>query len=557
MFTFRHIFINAFILIVNFTLLSQISAVDRIVKYNSTDATGDIQPAVDRIVKYNSTDATRNIQEALYSGADRVIIPYQGAGTKWISGPLRLASDTELVLEPGVILEAKSGAFTSTTPFLKVVSKSNITITGYGATIRMLIDEYTSGEGPTCISLYNCSNITVKGVTLQKSGGDGIYIGAGNSSQNYCDTVLIKDVTCDGNGRMGIAVISAKNLTVDNCEFKNTGQYNPSGLATGGPWAGICFEPNDAAERLENIIVKNSTFDNNKNYGLFFALSNQDNTTRKISINADNCYIKNSDYGIRFTYRKDSENDSFVEVKNSTIEDTETCAIYFENWAHGNSAIVTDCTIINPTQNSTIGDAIRIATASDTTVETGDINISGTYIYDNISPYALAIYGGNQDYHIKDVVGSLYADFNSSIYIRPSACVENIDVDLHKFYPDFDVAFSGDADDVGGTDSEAFLTSSDAIVYPGDYNGDGKTDLFVKGYGTYRTLYLANSAGDGFNVIFSGDAYGVGGTSNEAFFTSPDAIVYPGDYNGDGKTDLFGKGYQAYRFLYYIDGFYN
>ncbi|MTI29553.1 T9SS type A sorting domain-containing protein, partial [Xanthovirga aplysinae] len=61
---------------------------------------------------------------------------------------------------------------------------------------------------------------------------------------------------------------------------------------------------------------------------------------------------------------------------------------------------------------------------------------------------------------------------------------------------------------------------------------DGKTDLFVKGHGTYRALYLANVSGNGFSRVFMGNEDGVGGTDSEAFFTTTESkILYPWDYN--------------------------
>ncbi|MTI29556.1 trypsin-like serine protease, partial [Xanthovirga aplysinae] len=84
----------------------------------------------------------------------------------------------------------------------------------------------------------------------------------------------------------------------------------------------------------------------------------------------------------------------------------------------------------------------------------------------------------------------------------------------------------------------------------GDYNGDGKTDLFVRGLNKIRSMYLANSSGNSFTRVFMGDEDGVGGTDSEDFFTHPDANVFPGDYNGDGQTDLFVKGFGTYRALY-------
>ena len=103
----------------------------------------------------------------------------------------------------------------------------------------------------------------------------------------------------------------------------------------------------------------------------------------------------------------------------------------------------------------------------------------------------------------------------------------------------------------GGTDHEDWFTGSDAKIYTGDYNGDGKTDLFVKGHQNVRALYLARATNDGFiRKFLDSNTDGDGGTDKDLFFTSPEAEVYPGDYNGDGKTDLFVKGYQTNRTLY-------
>lgn len=101
-----------------------------------------------------------------------------------------------------------------------------------------------------------------------------------------------------------------------------------------------------------------------------------------------------------------------------------------------------------------------------------------------------------------------------------------------------------------------FFTGPGVSFNPGDYNGDGKTDFFIKGYTTWRGLYLANSTGRGFTRPFLGTADGVGGTDSEAFFTDAAANIYTGDYNGDGKTDLFIKGYGTWRALYITVGDY-
>ena len=53
---------------------------------------------------FDEEDATEAIQAAIRSGAKRVIVP--NVGKDWIVRPLQLASDQELVLEPGVVITA-------------------------------------------------------------------------------------------------------------------------------------------------------------------------------------------------------------------------------------------------------------------------------------------------------------------------------------------------------------------------------------------------------------------------------------------------------------------
>jgi hypothetical protein len=501
--------------------------------------------ALDYYVTYDPNDATSNIQAGIDSGADRVILSYQGSGTKWISGPLSLKSNMELVLEIGVVLEAKSGAFTSlTTPFIAITGKNNVGITGYGAAIRMLINEYTNGEWRHCLSVRGGSNITIKGVRFDKGGGDGIYLG---TYGGYCDTVLIQDVTCDGNARNGISIISAKNVTIDNCKLYNSGVYNPSGLAQYGPWDGIDFEPNYSEELLQNINITNCTFNNNKHSGIHFSLQNFTLSTLPVSIIVSDCYITSSDYGI-YVYPALNPGTGYIDIEDCTIENTDVNGLKFLDWHHDSIDIdITNCTLINPTESTSKG-AIELSANTNISYTTGNFDLSNIYVYRCKSPYILALEGASQNYGIEDVVATIYTEQPDS-NILYNNYYYNINASIYRLVVEFNTAFSSYADNIGGTDSELFLTSPDTQVYTGDYNGDGKTDMFIKGYGTYRGLYVANLNGDGFYRPFMANGTGVVG-GIDAWVCEPTAKVYPGDYNGDGKTDLFVKGYGTYRGLY-------
>jgi RHS repeat-associated protein len=72
------------------------------------------------------------------------------------------------------------------------------------------------------------------------------------------------------------------------------------------------------------------------------------------------------------------------------------------------------------------------------------------------------------------------------------------------------------------------------LVKPGDFNGDGQADLFLQAMelDNANLAYLSNSKGR-FNSYYQA-------WDNSSIDWTPDSHkIYPGDFNGDGRTDLF------------------
>ncbi|MFC4097897.1 PKD domain-containing protein [Euzebyella saccharophila] len=232
---------------------------------------------------FNSSDATDAIYSALTSGSSYVVIDKQSSD--WIVKPLKLfrLSNMTIVFEQGVTLRAKSGAFSSSSSILfQLVSPENITIEGNGATLRMNKSEYNSMENRHALSIHSGNDVTVKNLTLRDSGGDGIYIAGGNSS-NYSKDITIDGVVCDNNRRQGMTIISAENVYVRNSTFKGSSGADPE--------SGVDLEPNNSDERLVNINFDNCKFTENDSHGVLISTGKLKSSSKPISIS-----IKNSEF---------------------------------------------------------------------------------------------------------------------------------------------------------------------------------------------------------------------------------------------------------------------
>ena len=245
---------------------------------------------------FDRTDATRCLQAAIDSHAPRLIVDHCGA--PWITDKIRLASNQEIVFEKGVEIVAKKGAFLGRGDALfSLICVSNVTLRGYGATLRMRRSDYDAppyakAEWRHALNIQSCANIRVLGLTLTESGGDGIYLGC-QGEQGPNRDVLIRDVVCEKNYRQGISVISAENLLIENTVMRDT-----AGTA---PEAGIDFEPNRSGERLKNCVMRNCVTSNNRGDGYDLYLPNLTRASEPLSIRIENCRSTGDRAGVRLT----------------------------------------------------------------------------------------------------------------------------------------------------------------------------------------------------------------------------------------------------------------
>ncbi len=340
---------------------------------------------------FNEGDSTAALQEAMNSGAGTVIVPYMGKD--WVVRPLRLRSNLEIIFEPGVVITAKKGEFRGKNDCLfSATGKKNIRLRGYGATLRMqkadyMGSDYQQGQWRHVLCFVECTNVSVLGLTLRDSGGDGIYLGQGGTERPPCKDVLIKDCTFDNNYRQGISVISAENLRITNCIFKNTSGHSPS--------AGIDIEPNESRNKLINIVVSNCVSENNQGRGFVVALHKLTKLSADISILFVDCYIKGCGRGLEVGTHSNEGPKGSVEFRNCVIDDALSAGIWIVTNTRSFDLRFIDCKIKNansanafPKKKYIFSDKeysfpIVLRTRRQKAFEkTGDIQFIDCYVYD-------------------------------------------------------------------------------------------------------------------------------------------------------------------------------
>lgn len=371
------------IVLLSLMLLMSISLCAAEVNQQAIDAVaaGTLREANASCWGYDPAEATACLQAAIDSGVPRLIV--DNVGSPWIVDPITLRSNQEIVFERGVEVLAKAGSFKGKADALfRADLQENITLSGYGATLRMRRDDYDSdayekAEWRHVLSLKSCRNVQVLGLTLAESGGDGIYLGTAKGAIPNTD-ILIRDVICDRNYRQGISVINAENLLIENTVMQYTG-----GTA---PQAGIDFEPNRPGERLVNCVMRNCTTRGNRSNGFVLYLRPMDATSRPISVRLENCTsVDDGAGGFGFI----TGNRGSAAVRGAMV--FERCVarrsasagfLISDNPTHGCAVTVKDCVVENAATGSPMQAPIMFMSRSGAADPVGNVTFKNVLVRD-------------------------------------------------------------------------------------------------------------------------------------------------------------------------------
>ena len=229
---------------------------------------------------YDPVDSTRFIQAALDSTHPKIVLDRQAG--PWYTLPLKGRSNKELVLEPGVELVAKRGAFLKRRDYLfELCAVTNFTLRGgEGSVFRMWKEDYRKppyepGEWRYGLRIMYSQNVLVEGLRVEKAGGDGIGIGL---SKN----VTIRRCVCDGNHRQGLTLFSGENVLIEDTVMSNT-EGSP-------PQAGVDVEPDGPNEYIINCTFRNCLSTGNAGSGYEIYLPGLcASKSRPVSLVFENC----------------------------------------------------------------------------------------------------------------------------------------------------------------------------------------------------------------------------------------------------------------------------
>jgi hypothetical protein len=390
---------------------------------------------------FDPVESTAALQAAIDSHAKRVLVPYMGA--PWIVRPITLRSNQEIDFEPGVLILAKRGEFQDGGDSLfTAVGVDNLTMRGYGATLRMWKKDYQNppykkAEWRMGIGIRGSRNVLIEGLRVESSGGDGFYVDGG-SGRLWSENITIRDCTAFDNHRQGISVISVVNLLVENSTFAGTGGTAPE--------AGIDIEPDTPQQRLVNIVIRNCVFEDNHGHEIALYLRQMNHTTEPVSIRFEHCLSRQTDAsiggwsGMTVGEIQDDGPKGLIEFVDCVSENTgeEGTKVYNKS-ADGALVRFVRCKWSNSWNSAHpeyAGPRVPVLIElrrPKSTRHLGGVEFRDCYVYDKVYRPALQVEENGSEFGVRDIHGLITVQNPAGVRVRLGHSPINADVQVKPF----------------------------------------------------------------------------------------------------------------------------
>jgi hypothetical protein len=267
-------------------------------------------------------DCTAQVQSVLDDASKQEILFLRSNGP-FVVLPLVLNRSNVLIrCDDDALILAKRWAYNSTGASLLTLREvSNVTIVG-GCRFRMWREDYANphfyrkGEWRMALNVETVSSLFLQDITLEESGGDGIYLG-GKCNEN----VTIVNVSSLNNYRQGMSVICVNGLWVENSRFDGTRGTNPA--------CGVDMEPNVPSQQLTNIHFLNNTFNNNSGCGIALSTHGLSDGHASVSVRLVNSVVKDVGYGMIISIPHPCDNSSIFEIDGLQLSNSEKIGLFF------------------------------------------------------------------------------------------------------------------------------------------------------------------------------------------------------------------------------------
>lgn len=250
---------------------------------------------------FDPEDSTQYLQAALSSNASLVVIDRKRS--PWIVQPLVITADnTHVKIEDHVLVLAKEGAYKgSGDGLLTIRSRRNITVSGgNNVTLKMRRADYADrgkynhSEFRMGVWLIDSVDVTIAGLRIADTGGDGIFIGGGVPCRFPGDHRCVKgspgslrvhivDCAFVDAYRNAMSVISAEDLLVERVVFTGTNGTNPM--------AGVDLEPDYPEQNFKNVTFRDCVSQNNNGAGFTVAFAKLNATSDAVSVSVQNLTV--------------------------------------------------------------------------------------------------------------------------------------------------------------------------------------------------------------------------------------------------------------------------
>jgi hypothetical protein len=273
-----------------------------------------------------SSDAAAALNSFVSGVPDGSTIVFRQGGVYRMDHGLKLTNRRNLVFEGnGATLRVRgSGSLAANSAFALWngnvgITIRNFTLVGNNPDAGTPDAYHGDAEEQMGVLIWTGTNIELYNLTIRGFYGDCVYIGT-NVHRTWSDTVTFRDSSCSLNGRNGVTIIAARNVTIERVSFDQIGASI------------VDMEPDYADNGAQDVVIRNNSvgdyaLNNRYTSWLLAAEGATGSTMRNVSlvgntITADNTSgVEGRRVGLHVTVRARGPRINF-QIRNNTATQT-------------------------------------------------------------------------------------------------------------------------------------------------------------------------------------------------------------------------------------------